>query len=409
MKKFAFILFVSLIISCDQDDGPAPNNGPELFRLVVDKSYSTTGSGDWLIVHDQEGNLIYSSRFESGDTIYARPSIAPSVERLSITFFATAASTPRTYELQSYTDIDVGSQWVLTKISENIPFMTPQGTYTLSALNIPVNATLWESTKFGASAIFEPVPDIPYSFKGTFTRYSQSSHLVFVRDRDNNLRYKFFEDVAANENLSFTYDDLAVPETNIDVNVNGYNQIFLTISGFESESDKNFSGYGVGSAYWDQPRSSIRLGYLDRLKYYRTSLTLRHYLHEVVYEKAGSPPSAINFPEKPEATFHNLNAVAFSASIDQPFQYRHSYWIYQPQNTPVTIIRWDVYSPANEQKLMEFPKEITDLFPSLTLNRMTHINTTFVHSGSTYGDIVETRFKGREQRSEYEMYSSVFW
>jgi hypothetical protein len=409
MKKLTLLIIISsLLFGCDHGDDVHPDNSPEIFKLIIDGSYNTGGSGDWLIVHDQTGKLIYSSRFETGDTLVVRSSVAPTAEKLSITLFATFATAVRTFALQSYTDINIGDQWVLRSPVPDLLYPQTEGSFTMTALNIPPYNNLRASTRYGASANFEAQPQIPYSFKGKFARYNDAPQLVSLRDNKDNLRYRFFDDIKLNEEISFSYDDLTVPETIIEVDVFGYDDIFLNVRGTESNATANLWGYEVSGAYWDSQRSTINIGYVDRLKYYKTTLTLLQNSHELVYEKTGGVPESITFPKKVEVNFNNMNAVDFSANLSVPFQRRISQWYYQPQDSPNTIT-WTVDSPSNQQKLQPLPKELTDLFPTLHIDRVTHGNTKYILAGSSYEELIDTRFKGKEAVAESEVYSASFW
>ncbi|HEY0740873.1 MAG TPA: hypothetical protein VGD40_05390 [Chryseosolibacter sp.] len=408
MKKPTLILtLVVFSVACSSDD-PVARKGVEVFQVIIDKSYDTEGSGDWLVAHDLSGNLIYSSRFETGDTIKIQ-SPDPAVQQLSITFFATVASAVRTFSLKTYTHIPIGGEWVLRKRDQTYETPRGLGLFTITATDLPPNNLVVGSTHYGINGTFEPLLQIPYAQQGKFMAHANTPQLVFLRDAQDNLRYKFFEGVSEGQDISFTYADLQTPETIIEVNLEGYEDYILSVAGSASKRTGDWSGYDLGHAYREGKFRSVKIGYIDRLKFFKTNLRVYTPVSMVQYEKTGGVPESINLPTKVEQVLTSAEVTDFSASLNVPFERRHSYWYHQQQGVGMPVIEWTIDSPTGEHKLGPIPNEITELFPMFSISKLRPGTTEFILSGSSYTDLIESTFQGKAMPDEYEIFSASFW
>lgn len=407
MKKAFFILWTLVIWGCDKNE-PSPASKSEIFKAFVSKDYDSKNSGDWLLVHDPDGKLIYSSLYESGDTLVVTSEDA-SIEKVSITLFKSTFESFRKFDLTSYTDVSVGQQWILGRPVEQFKLQPSFGTYTLTAYDIPFNTTLKESTQFGVSTSFEPQPSVPDSYKGKFTHFQNAAHLVYAREANDNLRYKFFDNVMPNQDLSFRYSDLISPESVVSVDTQGARSISLSVFGFDAKPNSEGYGYNVGSYYWDNKPLSIKVGYVNRLKAYYTRLMLDYIDYSHVYEKLGPASQRIWFSKKPEATFLNMTAINFSFEMNGSYQRRSSQWAYKPIGSPVEIINWTVHSPSGSQRLTEFPPEFSRIFPTFEVSRLKHTNTQVFLTGTTYEELIKTKFQDQALPLEYERVSVILW
>src|SRR6187549_1894280 len=111
MKRFAQLLFVLLItISCHHD--PTEQPVAPYFELDVTASYPTATTDNWVIVHNENGQVLGFGSFESGDHITFDSTVIP--KKIGITLLEVENETGY-FVMNTYLDQEVKSKWTLKK------------------------------------------------------------------------------------------------------------------------------------------------------------------------------------------------------------------------------------------------------------------------------------------------------
>lgn len=426
------LVFSLLLVACADKEEAAPLPGKKLFTLYVDPSYNTTNSGDWLIIHDIEGNLLFSELFESGDTVSFETNETIKDNKLTITRFAFTSAYQfdnsesgysgqgKNFKLYTYLDIPLGEEWRLTPPKEPAYHNERQlGTFRFTATDVPLRTKFILSDRFGNSNPFVIAEAGSSSYTTNAVRMSNSpNYLLVIRDPQDNIRYKFFENVIVNDQLTESFADLTKftsAETILSVaGLPTSEYISLAVQGWEDRTMKNY-GYQMGSLYeFQSGRTKLNIGYIDHFPYYRTSLdvALPFYAATYKYQKVGEKPLSIHIPFDARFTIDNRSLTSFSVTPNTLFIRRQSVWNYsayskEPEPKFLHSIYWVVHGGSNSlsQKIGPLPDNFKKIFPDLDIYKPSHATTTFYLQGDSYYDFVAQFFKGHVAPTEFEIYS----
>jgi hypothetical protein len=410
MKKYPLIVLSLLsIVSCSEKEVDPKQAPVKIFTLNVAETFGTSSSDDWLILHDVKGKLLFSQRFESGESISFETADKVG-DKINVTIFRNSQPqglADKYYDLTSYLQIATGDEWTLMPtdvLTDNAN--TKIGNFDITVTNVDNSDGVFLTDKYGkaGNALWSGGT---YSYNSQSPMYTNaSSYLLTIRDLQDNIRYKFFDNVKDKDSYTISFLNMAVPESIMDVSFAESSQVSCFVTGFESGQAATDFGYWMYNEFNSKTRTKIKIGYLNRLPVYSIFLSVGYTGKGYSYFKHGAKPTSINFPVDATFTLNDktLNTFAFTSNVHS--DRRESRWEFRDMvNTPRTFLQWIVNGSEGEQRLGDLPAEFTTLFPELKVDKFKHVGTTFYTTGDSYANLINTTFKGHPKASEVEYYS----
>lgn len=349
-------------------------------------------SENWILIHDQDGNLIDFQQFEFRDRIvFEKPkSLLDSIEYLNMTLSNHRVSQDaiRGHSIITYTGLNKGDEW------DNIP--NPEfynedkqsSQYSLSLNNIPgIDRYLLSSLNYDEFAEY-PNQNVDKYDKTDITLNDYDKYLLSFTDFDKIQKYLFIETNPADPEILIDYGDFKNYNVIIETNLPQNSYFFYNTRCFEdSEFKRGFSMSNYNS--YDSPTIS-RIGYIDGYESYSTLFGISMADYRYYYTKYGTKPTSINIPNKPVLNVSNTSLKNFSYNTVFDYQWRRSNWNFnnyndQDSNQLINIF-WSVYAEANNTELIigEIPAEILEKYPSLSIEKIDYYSTDLYYSSAEH-------------------------
>jgi hypothetical protein len=412
IKLLFLCLFLAFYSGCDDGDQVNQvinNDGPtKLLTLSVNKSYNTSKSEDWIIIHDEDGKILASQSFEANEKIELETSEKLSANTIGITFLKITDSKREEYFLiKSYLNIEKGKTALLRTKTETDPGKN-EGIFEL-ILNSTTSPDQFSLSSKNGMLYSGGLENRKLKLKGFL--YSKSSDYLFqMSDLFGNARYKMIKKIKPNDHYSFAFDDLDPFDKIVEFNFPVSNRVDLSVRGRTSDQSFDDPGYTLNNHFISDNHSQIKVGYLNDLSKYETELTLKYFDYGYVYKKVGSIPDGnISWPSNSAFRIKESAIENFSAEA-APFIWRQSTW--NLKNSDVTrpdVVVWDIYSSSPGQSLTELPEEITSAHPTLTLKKLTHKGTTFYTQSESYANYIDKILNGADKAATEEQVGIVVY
>ncbi|MEX0314054.1 MAG: hypothetical protein AB3N18_07740 [Allomuricauda sp.] len=437
-----FLLFgvVLLLGACSSENNPEidteqqnPNNPPVepeepqepalVTYLTYTPDFYTEDKDHWIIIHNQDGELLDYKSFESGDELVfeAKESELSSTDKLSVSIMTYNLETANnTHTINTYTGIDKGTVWETTNTSGKI---SPGSDY-----HTILNSTHKTSKSLSKKA---PVPynltvnNIPNIDKYTLTSIedhivkenhllqhstvlnldqielsSDIEYLLSIGDGDGGLKYFIINPPENQDDIVLDYADFLDYDSIIEVDLPD-NHHFLNANVWARSSDDFLSEPPLllsRDASAGPAAETAQFGYLNSYPHFDTFFTI-----DMVdgygygYNEVGQIPDAIAVMPKPNFEILNASLSDFDFSTDITYLRRTSLWALWeaiPTDGNLDQTRWYVHSSSNETgKIGALPDEIIQKYPNLNLDDLYHINTSLILKGQSYQDLINLVFK----------------
>jgi hypothetical protein len=403
IRVLCLFLVAAVLSGCDDGDqvkksssgssnhsGSSNGDGPsKLLTLSIDKSYNTSKSEDWIIIHDPDGRTLAYKSFEANEKIELETNEKLSKNIIGITFLKITDSKREEYFfLKSYFNVEKGTTALLRTKTETDPGKN-QGVFNLILNSITSPDQFSLSTKHGM-LYSGGLENRKLKLKGFL--YSKSSDYLFqITDLSGNARYKMIRKVKPNDSYALAFDELDPFDKIVEFTFPTCSRVDLTVRGRSSDQSFDDPGYTLNNHFISDNHSSIKVGYLNDLSKYETELILKYYDYGYVYKNIGSIPNGnINWPSNSAFKIEESSIENFSAETATPFVWRQSNW--NRKNSDITrpdITTWEVYSSSADQRITEFPKEIMSAHPTFTLEKLAHKGTTFYTKSEPYAKYID--------------------
>ncbi|MBS0000287.1 MAG: hypothetical protein KFF73_15000 [Cyclobacteriaceae bacterium] len=382
MKFVKSVLFSLLtLIACNPEDELTPIIGsvyldnllePDTIKVLsvsVDTSWQTDHSDNWIFVNDMKGKMLGSQQFESGENFDIKGFIKsrPSVVCVSV-LEVNNASAMTVFDLQSYTGIQRGSNWHITRLIENK--RKPAGPIRITINNSPVPGYnhYQVSDDFGGQYF-----DMNYSSGVTTIDYTLFEWVykigITVSTQSNEIRYLEIENPSLFDDFDFNYNDFGYLNHQAVITLVPNSLVFSAIRGLRDlKYNKKIHQKGLALAEVNKPGGSdkIYLGYNGGFPFYYTELSLNTEEYQYHYEKLGQSPDfgKISVPEL------TVNIVddgfsTFAISGAEDYDHLRTDW-YLPEMPDQQEFKWKIHCAVdNYPALLELPAEIKSEYLNL--------------------------------------------
>ncbi|SDQ16712.1 hypothetical protein [Flagellimonas zhangzhouensis] len=437
MKKLIPMLLGSLIIlnGCSKGESQEPNpetpnqedptnETPEeeepkmVTYFTFEALLDTSESDDWIIIHDDEGNLLDFSPYEEGNLLTFDKLDNELSSTFTVTFFNYFVEPTGVLQhtIKSYPEISIGSTWKQTPepLAVNEPIKGVQeGYFQIFVENAPAPKYRAISDKYGLSFYEHGWPyseDIIENFCGIYRH--NNLHYSFY-DSNDELKYYTIQNVSHEDYLFVDYSEFKSYDSYVEIDIpfeyRQYPTYQFNVTAFESDEPFSRSG-GIQILYviFSQPlllTNPLKFGYLDSYDRYKTELWFD--LGAVVYNyrSFGAKPDEITIPKNATRTVIKNSIYQYEFETNVNHQMKHVSWSNWDSYDSPYKTNWNVYSgPEFYGKIGEIPQEIQQSYPNLGIQDMQHKGTSLYLDFITYPDLIQQEFVQPDQKTYYSSY-----
>jgi len=394
-------------IACNENEVPIE----DIFQITVeDGAIETVDAEDWIIIHNQDGNIIDYKKLETGSThnFTARSTIKNdqlSVTRLSYIKTNYDSKTQLNYSFLTHQNIGFYENWTIKNRqlkSHSCPPTLLQARIKLAGVSSEIGQKILITNKSGCLG----VDDVLFSngnYEGNLKFNENDNLLIRYNDQVGHLHYKFLKNLQNGTTYEFDTNsfDLSTLVVSPDINLSIY--FSGVVNGFEDnqvidDSFGSITGYNLFSL-WGSDLTNIRLSYISDLKKYYSRFNVSYIDKAVNFFKVGNPISNLSKPTE-SVTIKNRLIDNFEFINTGSFVFYKSFFEYMDLNTnPQIRIGWEIQNKETKKRtpVTNIPDEILNKHPALkniSKVNLVHINSSFsIKSSMNYNDQISSLYK----------------
>ncbi|MBU2948144.1 hypothetical protein [Zobellia uliginosa] len=420
--KYVLLFFTAIysLISCTEGteidepiakEEPIPEEPKEEVYLTyrLNEHSDTTEIEYWVIVHDQDGELLdYKSiKEDSTLTFSAIDTALVNTEKLVVTTLSVAEYENHiAHNLLTYTNIQKGFKWNSSESGEansslirelnigktnhsNNKLNSKVGDYTITVNSVPAflkyhiqspetgvvarNDTEVEGDRLQVEGL-ELQPGIRY--------------LISIGDTEELPKYTFFEISDDSKNITLDYTEFTDYDQVLETTLPENTYLFSVSKGYDN-SERSGRGYEmVVEIDFDNPEIS-RIGYISGFKSYLTqfNLTMKNNYTYRYSELSELPLEQITILEKPNFSIIENSLYNFEFSTDISYLTTSSIWRSEEASSEIfnNYTSWRINSSNTSSHLLgEIPEELINLYPKLNLEKLKYSDTELQLLGQDY-------------------------
>ena len=383
INVFGCLLISFTFIQCSKSESPDPgpdNNNRETeeayLTVNVYENYHAEDSDDWIIVHDENGNLLDYKPFENGDmlTFAAPPSqLTPKLNVTRLRVNTTDQST--THEFNTDTQIAKGTIMDLGTPTVPAPAeRVPLDDFKVTISNIPEpkqvmisyeGSTSLSSSGTGYNGLWTYELNVPH-----FEGYDE--YVIDIIDGYDRYRQYHFNNPAGDDLVLDYISQFQDYDQVLELTLPPHQNFNVHIAGFHEEQEITQWGgiwledhiYG---AVTDVNTDPLPLVYLNEFDKFATYFNIR--FTDYLYHKSefGSPFQTLEIPDKPSFTVEDPSLENFSYNTDMEHifaRWRFYYNAGSYENSDYTFTRWFIKAEEGYNPVLgEVPEEILSMYP----------------------------------------------
>lgn len=439
MRLSQLLVLLSLVFvfaNCSKDETPAPDTDskeepkpeepkpeepvvPGVTRyFTLNEAVAFSESDYWLIIHNQDGELLDYRTFKYGDSLIfeALDSELEGTDKLSITFVQyTLAGVNHLHSIRTYTGIDKGVVWNQGSSESSFSFKSRQerttypskfyqqpsqkssANFNITVNNVPniarYNLTSRQYGNTAGSQVFQNTSTLNIN---EVTLQMDVEYLLSIEDGQGNLRYQLLAPQETVNDIVLEYTDFLEYDHILQIALPEHSQLTANVWAYETDV---FSGTPLllSSQRSAGPADPVaKLGYINDFGSFETTFsinTVDHYSYN--YEELGKIPDEIIIMEKPAFEIQESSKNNFQFSININFLRSSSFWSFKETMSDNVTIQtlWHVEAPkTNSFKIGDLPQEIVQKCPYLNLDNLDYESTTLILRGRNYEDIINSMF-----------------
>ena len=403
--KLHRILFLTLgvFLGCDDESENLPE--PEfitVFSLTVEPGYSFKAD-NWVMVHDKNGVLLDAEQIATAGTVKFETTEPVPDGKIGITIFRyDTAGTIDSYSFGSYLSVPTKQEWLWRKsttppqVNQGASLGTFSATYTIPT---PLRMDL-----FGNSTTLGSINQTGNTKSYQATIYEKNRNFLLTVASDGNPRYKFFENVKSGDYFQITFEDMAEYDQVLDISFPSASNPYVTVSALDGDGKSlywtYYNAFNLPPFGPSVSLTNLKIGYLERFEKYHTNIQIVTPNFGFGYEKVGTAPSAISFPDHSPYQLINKTLTNFSYSSEIPFSLRSSN--FKDDSLPDKNIWWVCYAPQGADKVTDLPDAFVEMYPFINFENFKHLGTSFQSSTKSYMDFIDAAGSGILFNGEFE-------
>jgi len=372
------------------------------FSFVAPSNIGDENTEAWIIIHDDNGNLLDFSKYSEGQTIsFKKPrNQLDTIATISFTnlIHITYNSGERA-SIGSFTGIPKEIVWNTnpTTANKSVPNRNQDRTgqfYNITVNNAPGidRFSIYSETALGATAEFG-INDLTNPFqRNNLELMTDASYLFFLADLENNLKYIIFNPPSNSESIVFNYEDFLDYDNVLVTDLPPNNYLFTVSRG---RSEWNSGRFGLEKSIelrFDSPSES-KIGYIDDFPGISTVFEIRlPNNYDYYLEEHGGKLEQINILPRPFFQVTDSTMSDFTFDTDLPFKRKVIQWTNQKSETSNTTLRIDWSVNGDEtlvtKRMGKIPDEILEQYPNLNFDEISLDRTLLFTKAESYADFL---------------------
>lgn len=424
LKRHIFLLVFIGLTSCMKDEPPTsqpvdsesideesetpvvPEKVP-YFTYHTHSSRDTSNSDDWLILHDEAGNLLDYGSYEVGDIMRFTILEADLPKNITVTFFSFQEDENyRTHYLISFSEVDTETEWYQSAAFQYEPPILTGSSYNLMLQNAP---SLREYHIFSGPRTSDS-KSAPSAFAaenlikiGDLNPFSENRNILSTTDANEHLKYHRYENPGNLDSLVVDYEELLDYDQylSIDLTTLGYSN--LRIKGYFEDT---YTGpWSDGDLLSDHTNYQVvpvaKGGYLNGYNIYGTEFTFSYpeSLCRFAYFNYGDILTTIQIPLEPLLTIESDALKKPQFDIDFPYISKNAEWVYYGNSVDGKRIStsWRVNSSSDVYPTIgDLPEEMLNTYEFFKIEDLELNSILFDITAETYQESLERWFVTHE-------------
>jgi hypothetical protein len=343
---------------------------------------STGSSGNWIMLHDENGLIIDFKPYELNETITFQALESQQPNQFSITSLSVNEFLGNVWHrLNSIAEIKKGTFLDFSCTTEETISNPILGNFKLIINNVPDNPVV---KGFNASNGHNNGIAYSESSNGGFITYeadlniyqNKTEYLISVQDGNQNSKYYGLSDYNIDDEIVLNYLDFMTYDDYLNIDYPLHSQLRILNVGYNVDQKETYSltqAFSQGAS-----GGTLRVGQLNRFDSYEflfgVSLNLEY---EYQFQISGALPDALVIPEQPSIVIENSSVNSFQLSTNiSNYINKKSSWIYSSDEGITTT--WDIESSENySPNIGDIPAELLMQYPDLNLENLLYTQTSF--------------------------------
>ncbi len=416
-SKIFLLLALAALVSCKKDEDPVAA-GPLLTYKVP--ATPVLDDGYWIFIADEDGNIIDTRNYKSGDAVELKSSKTLSVKKINVTLMRYQKNGPQeNWAFTSYLGVPIGQTWEPDKLDNLYRSTDIFGSATVKVLNYPASVPLGELVLFsqnerGITSGTGSMSPTNNTFNANMS--GSPAHLYFIANKSTIPSYVDLPAVTQGSTFNIDYNtDLKTVDNVLTFNFPGGTNGGTIYGVKKTPIADMYPHYIPGllhSFVQNQTSNTLKLGYNNGADTYKTTVyTSAPGQGTRTYFKIGTPPPS-TFPSVPNTvTVIDDSYKKFSFSSTGTYQMRTTRWYNFANLTTGAVTEWVVYSdPDSHQTVTALPAEIVAKYPTMDLSLMKYQTTTLTTflDGFTYADFIAGTMD-QSTRATSSEWQSISW
>lgn len=411
--KIRFLAFLVLVVfylvSCSKDQSPKPDieqqeevtpdpdadeeeTGPiTYFTLISERPKAEGIIDEWVVLHDEQGQLLDFSKFDAGDNLVfeSETEVSAVINITEVRFVQYDYG--KAYTITTTTGVQKGSTWKLEAHPSPNNFYQSNGVdgdFKMDVSGIPELEKLTvTNTKFNLSSGYSSstFPGFPPSTDLSFdvTLYTgENEYYVSILDGLNQLKYYDF--TYDNIDVSVNYADFKEFDSYHDVYLPENNFYIFNVAGFKedypySEQNGVVLHDVISFPFPDLPTQPFVYGYLDAFERYRTFFVLNYKNLHYTRIQYGPRLEKIEIPN-PTMSISDSSRSRFRFDVDLNYVSASHEWSYS-EGTSSDNNLYQTYwylkvENGFEPVVGNLPEDILAQYPEMNVDALEYNQTT---------------------------------
>jgi len=405
----------------EEEESPIEPEKEVYFEATIG-TYLNTEIGDhWLIIHDEQGELMDYKSFEGGETVVFETTKDSLVDSFTVTYFYVYTLTGRApFTINSYTNVAKGSSWKIGTTDPTQNNSTPNeivtgsfdlkisGDFLAPSMQVISNSDS-NGKGNGAYSISSNTNTGDWVYEKSAELFDNNDYYITLMNGFGETKYYYLQNVQNQETFNLDYLFFSSFDSSISMTLPETANIFFHLRGHPEEatafSSRGYDFYSMlNLKVGTDVAPNFDLGYFgNRFAGYSFLLTCSLEDYTYNYNYYGKElPSALNIPERPSLEIVNSNIFDFAISTDLNYIRRRSGWAYAEDSVDPEMqsTYWTVSAPFDSSSTIGvLPEEISNAYPDMKVSEMEYRQSVFFTNSGTYDEFIETIYGGANNQT----------
>ena len=387
------------------------------FTFKTDASFNTVDSDNWVLIHNQDGDLLDYKSFEAGETLIFQALDTVKIKNFTVTnFYVSKYDNSVNHSFESYASIEKGRIWNYLSTEESSSTNSNEESpapifenweFNLKVNNIPNWRQYFAKNSFGFGSntdrnTHENWTNDTYPNNlvvNNIEVYGPNDIFLSIIDEHERKKYTWLQNVEDQSTVEIdgstallNFDDFV--EVNIPKGLLRY-----SYSAYGSNDNKSQLLYNFSESNFIPDSNTIKMDYLNEFDDYYSKITyiFEDYIYRYSEKNRRITPSNIN-SDKPLFIVKDESHLNFLFETDIEYKHTHSHWSRDTYEDNLFITtRWSIQNPNNTfVEFNEMPNEFTTLYPYINLSDLEYSETTINTQGVDWDTLKGLLFKDKE-------------